>query len=555
MSQDITLFEKNFGKHTAEKRIAQNNLCVIYTRVSSKDQEDNTSLETQKRYCIEYADRQKLIVVEFFGGKHESATTEERKEFQRMLSFVKKRKISNIVVYKVDRFSRSGAGGISLAEELKKRGHAIHSVTQPGDSFTPAGGLNQNLQFLFSHYENEVRKERCMNGVKEHLEKGFWMGTVPLGYTQVGFKKKQKFEINEKGMLIRKAFHWKAEGYTSISIIDRLKSLGLTMHPQHLSRIFRNPFYCGLIAHSALKGKIVEGNHPPLISREIFLKANEILSGNAKGYSHNKNEDHVKNIPLRRFIICDECGRPLTGYLVRRKNLYYYKCNNRHCKCNRSAKAMNEKFKELLGGYALDPRFIDPAKESLGLRIKELCKDRFQEQDLARKQLKEVNKKIEKIEERFVLGEIDEELYQKYVPKYREERDSIAEELGQGALNLSNLEKTVEKAISISSNLLETWDLADSTGKEKLQYLVFPDGIHYNRKNDDYRTTRVNSIFDLTSRISGSCKGIKKGISDLGSQKSPSVPKEGVEPSLPKEHEFESCASTNSATLASDYPV
>ncbi|MCG8318781.1 MAG: recombinase family protein, partial [Cytophagales bacterium] len=135
-TDNLEIFEANFGKKNLTKRKIQNNLCVIYTRVSSKDQEDNTSLESQRRYCEDYAERKKLLVVEYFGGTHESAKTDERKELKRMLQFVKRKKISNILVFKVDRFSRSGAGGISLAEELRQGGHAIHSVTEPGDSFT-----------------------------------------------------------------------------------------------------------------------------------------------------------------------------------------------------------------------------------------------------------------------------------------------------------------------------------------------------------------------------------------------------------------------------------
>lgn len=97
--------------------------CVIYTRVSSKEQMDtNQSLEWQKKYCDEYAIKNKLNVLGYFGGTYESAKSDERKEFNRMLKFVKtsKQKVSYILVYSLDRFSRTGDSAIYISSELKK---------------------------------------------------------------------------------------------------------------------------------------------------------------------------------------------------------------------------------------------------------------------------------------------------------------------------------------------------------------------------------------------------------------------------------------------------
>jgi site-specific DNA recombinase len=87
---------------------------VIYTRVSTKEQaENNLSLETQKKYCEAFTQKQNYNVVACFGGTYESAKTDERNEFKKMIAFVKrsKEKVSFIIVYSVDRFSRSGAKG------------------------------------------------------------------------------------------------------------------------------------------------------------------------------------------------------------------------------------------------------------------------------------------------------------------------------------------------------------------------------------------------------------------------------------------------------------
>ena len=108
-----------FGKK--EVKQSTSNLAVMYTRVSGKGQFDkNESLETQSKSIEEYAKRNNLTIVSAFGDTYESAKTDARKEFQRMLSFVNtsKGKISTILVYKMTRFSRTGGKAISIADFL-----------------------------------------------------------------------------------------------------------------------------------------------------------------------------------------------------------------------------------------------------------------------------------------------------------------------------------------------------------------------------------------------------------------------------------------------------
>ena len=114
---------ESFARGKKEQFVKTNN-CVIYTRVSTKEQADNNfSLETQKKACVQYAEKNQYNIQGYFGGTYESAKTDERKEFNKMLSFVKreKEKISVIFVYSVDRFSRSGTNAMYIADTLKKK--------------------------------------------------------------------------------------------------------------------------------------------------------------------------------------------------------------------------------------------------------------------------------------------------------------------------------------------------------------------------------------------------------------------------------------------------
>lgn len=124
--------------------------------------------------------------------------------------------------------------------------------------------------------------------------------------------------VNEIGKLLQKAFHWRAfENVTTEECQLRLKALGLNIYHQKLTKIFKNPFYCGLIVHTALEGKVIEGIQEKLISREIFLKVNDLLNEHNHGYSLNRENEKA---PLKNFIKCEHCSRNMAGYIVKRKN-------------------------------------------------------------------------------------------------------------------------------------------------------------------------------------------------------------------------------------------
>jgi len=134
---------QQFARFSDTPIVRDVNECVAYTRVSSKEQQDKTlSLSFQKKYIIEYADRNKLNIREYFGGKFESAKTDGRKEFLRMLNYIrsKKGKIKYILVYTTSRFSRTGGDAIKLAKDLREKyGVHILAVTQPTDTFNVSG--------------------------------------------------------------------------------------------------------------------------------------------------------------------------------------------------------------------------------------------------------------------------------------------------------------------------------------------------------------------------------------------------------------------------------
>ncbi len=523
-----------FAKGAKKVSKTSSSNCVIYTRVSSKEQADNNqSLDTQLKYCQLFADKNSYNTLGSFGGTYESAKNDERKEFNKMLSFVKrsKEKIDYIVVYHVDRFSRSGANAIYITSELKKQGISVISVTQPTDSNTASGSLQQNIQFIFSQYDNDTRREKCMAGTRERLLQGYWVGPAPIGYEQFRKGKEQHITVTDKGKLLKKAFVWKAEqGLTNTEILIRLKSLGLTITKQRISDIFRNPFYCGLVVHKSLEGEVVEGKHEKLISKELFLKANDVLTSAWHKSKHNKDNP---NIPLKRFVRCSKCGSPFAGYIVKKKNLHYYKCNTTGCHCNSSAKFMHGLFENLLDRYTLkiDEDKISLFKDILTEVFYEMNKSSAENGVALAKQIQEVDDKLELLQEKFILGDLDKTVYEKFNQKYKEEKALINDQLSKSGINLSNLSNYIETAIIFACKINKMWELGDYQLKEKLQYAMFPDGILYDKENSAYLTPRVNYVIELISSLSTKFLETKKRQETINSVLSPLVERKGFEPS------------------------
>lgn len=382
MKRDLSIF-RQFAKFDIETSTTEMWYCVIYTRVSTKEQaENNYSLETQLKYCKEYAAKKGLIVLEYFGGTYESAKSDERKECQRMLTFVKKskQKVHRIIVYDYTRFSRSGANAIYIAKGLKEKDIYVDSVKQPTDTTTVSGQFMQGVNFLVAEMENETRRQRMMDGTRQALLNGKWPHSPPVGYTVIREDGKREIIINKTGKLIRKAFLWKAEeGCENTEIIKWLKALGFQVYKQRLTKIFNNPFYCGLMVHRSLGGEVVPGTHPALISEEVFLKVNGILKAKRNKGLHSKEWPET---PLRRFMICECCGKFLTSYkratktkkLATRKErakytyarpYHYYKCPTPGCRVNVRAETLHEAFMEVLHALTVEEKFSKVAKAVL----------------------------------------------------------------------------------------------------------------------------------------------------------------------------------------------
>jgi site-specific DNA recombinase len=508
---------------------------VVYTRVSSQEQaENNSSLEVQMKLCKEYAKRENIVIKEYFGGSYESAKTDGRKEFQRMLGYAKKDKdVSFIIIYSYDRFSRTGPAAAKLSGELFSLGIVVKSVTQNIDNSTPTGQLQENFVHLFNHYDNQQRASRTKINTREIMLKGYWPYHTPLGYQNLKVKHRacdHQYVITEQGKWLKKAFQLKSEGVlTNQEIIEQIKQGGINLNEKNFRWVISNPFYAGYVTGNLINGKLVKGRHPALIDLETFLKANDLLnSAPTVGIAKKRC---IEELPLKVFARDEISGCQLTGY--QKKGHWYYKARNRGVKVNINANKLNIYFTDVLKNFEYDREYKEKLKKAISDKLRKRLENSFKDGIRLKKRVTEIENQVEALEERYVKGVLEKRLFDKYATKYSEDIGLLKLEMEKTSFDSSNLEKIVEKGVSIAENISRMWVSADFRQKQKLQYLVFPKGILYNKENDAVRTEKVNAIFAEIRLLAEVLEKKKKGNLEKDCLKSDSVPGTGFEPAQP----------------------
>ena len=525
---------KRKKRTTNDRTSGDKKVAVIWTRVSTKEQADNNlSLDTQEKACRDYAARNGIEVDCLMGGTNESAK-EEGKLFREMVTYVAKhRRINTIVVYSLDRFSRAGEQAMITVGYLKSKGIMVESVTQPIDANNPAGEFMQKMLFLFNQFENNLRKDKCVAGMQECLEKGDWYSQPPLGYSiDRTSAVKHTLVIDEAGKMLGQAFRWKAyEGLHNHEIVKRLKAEGFPkpIYPQRLSEIFHNPFYCGKIRHDFLgknpdgTDKIVQGNHPAIVDEATWKLVNEAESH--IGYSH---ATIVEGAPLKKHVICPVCGHFMTGY--KSKGNWYYKCNTDGCKCNKRADVMHEKYCEVLEGYAIPKELRSIVVEEAGrvLRIGE--ENQIEQMRIVKARITKLNTQLKEVVIKHSLNDLPDEDYQ-ITKEYLTKQISEAEaQLKDAENNSSNYSNSVESVVAIACALKGLWSNGDFEMRQEVQKMVFPEGIVWDRENCNYLTPKENLALVEFRSISDSYKNSNIKKQDKSFDLSCVVAEAGLEP-------------------------
>ena len=154
---------------------------------------------------------------------------------------------------------------------------------------------------------------------------------------------------------------------------------------------------------------MIEGKHPKLVSEKDWLKVNDLMTNNHRLQTKNTNLEYI---PLKVFMKCEKTGDPLTGYLVKKKGIWYYKSRSKGTKLNVNANKLNNTFAKHLKNYELRDGLEKPFKQLVTYAFSKYHSNKHFDLKQLSAQKKKVEDQLEKLEERFAIGEIGQDIYQ-----------------------------------------------------------------------------------------------------------------------------------------------
>src|SRR3984893_13356520 len=313
--------------------------CAIYTRKSSEEglEQEFNSLQAQCEACEAYIRSQRhegwILARTRYDDGGFSGGNMERPALQRLLLDIREGRIDIIVVYKVDRLTRSLADLARLVEIFDAQGVSFVSVTQQFNTTSSMGRLTLNVLLSFAQFEREVTGERIRDKIAASKRKGMWMGgNVPLGYDasertlivnpveaqtvrclfalyrELGCVRRVKAEADRLGL--------STKCRTTASGIERG---GKPFSRGHIYNLLSNPIYIGEIAH---KGQLYPAQHPALIDPYTWTAVRDQLATNARDH---RRKAHATEPSLLAGVLIDVRGERLTAsHAVKKGRRYRY---------------------------------------------------------------------------------------------------------------------------------------------------------------------------------------------------------------------------------------
>ncbi|WP_375267110.1 recombinase family protein, partial [Planktotalea sp.] len=296
--------------------------CAIYTRKSSEDglEQEFNSLDAQREACAAYIASQKhegwVLLSEHYEDGGLSGGSLERPALRQLLQDIADGRVDQIVVYKIDRLTRSLADFSKIVDTLDVAEASFVSVTQSFNTATSMGRLTLNMLLSFAQFEREVTAERIRDKIAASKRRGLWMGgLVPLGYDADG----RTLKINEaEAATVRRLYDLYQEHGAVRKVKTAADELGLRSKQRckasgkrtggvpfdrgHIHQILTNPLYAGRIKHKTL---VHEGQHEAIITPERWDRIQTMLQD---GASKNRARKTAKQSSLLCGKIYDETG-------------------------------------------------------------------------------------------------------------------------------------------------------------------------------------------------------------------------------------------------------
>lgn len=472
--------------------IIQKKRAVIYCRVSTKEQvEEGNSLVTQEKNCREYAQKNGYEIVEIFIEEGESAKTADRTELKKLMGFcaVKKNKITAVISYKIDRISRNTDDYSQIRIFLKRYGVEIKSTTEFFED-NPAGRFMENIIANVAQFDNDVRAERSIGGMRDAVREGRYVWMAPFGYSNIKVNGKATIAPNKLAPIVKKAFEEVAlNRYPADEIRKKLIAQGFVnpsgspISRSHFYHILKHELYQGWISKFGERHK---GDFEPIVSEELFNQVQHVLSGKHIKYKHYLKES--PDFPLKRFIT-HPSGKMLTGCWSqgRKKKYPYYLMHGQNINIGKDT--LEAAFKNWLNRFKIDITHFEKLQGLVKTHLEKGVNDKKVEVERLQKKVSELKAKQYLLIEKNMEGIISNELCKEKIAQIDTELYQINKCISDLPNTTINHTKLLSVIRSTLNNPGEVWGKAEIKSKIKLQWFYFPHGLEFDGTQS--RTTKI----------------------------------------------------------------
>lgn len=491
---------------------------VIYCRVSSKSQLKGDGLNSQEHRCRTFAEQQGYEVEAVFpdsrSGQGDFMT---RPGMVALLSYLDAQKHKDYVVIFDDlkRFSRDTEFHLKLRRILRLRNATVECLNFRFED-TPEGEFFETIVAAQAKLDAQQNARQSRQKSEARLNRGFWVFKAPVGYKYVPAKEGGKVLVRDEPVasILTSAMKAYASGHfrAVTEVIRHLESIpqfpkdtpSHGIRSQTMIRILRNPLYAGIVEAPTWGIGPVEGQHPPLISKQIHARILERM--NERGFAIARKDTNA-DFPLRGAVACASCGKPLTGGWAngKRKKYPYYWCSNR--KCSQSSKTIprakiESQFVDLLDN--LTPS--ETAVRILHDMLQQLCEAYARGSEAQRveflAQAKELEKETDALLQRVVRASSPTlvEAYEERIEELQKEKMVLEEKASQSTILQLPFERVFEHSLDFLFSLKNCWNSGGLELRRLVLRLTFSDHLKY-RRGEDFEHPEPSIIFKIMKHV------------------------------------------------------
>lgn len=469
---------------------------IGYIRISTVDQ-STYSLEFQEAAVRKYCTDNNLNLLAIFKDNGESSYTFDRPDWKALEAFIKKNKqVTHLIIYDHDRFSRNLAEALLKIKELQdKFGIKVLATTDriDTDMADPSTYIMRAFRYMIAESELLRIRERIKAGIMHAFMNGYFPNLAPYGYKNSRTEDKKPALIidPEKARIVKEIFRLRLQGKSPEAIRAAVRPMGFNRSGNDaIQRILANPVYAGLIKVPAYKNRpeyLTKGKHKAIIPENDYW---EVQTGRKPIAIQNKDE-----VPLRGVLKC-WCGKPVTaGNSKGRKKYYWYYLCSTH-RQSLSAEKLHNQLNEILSKLSFSPDDVAWFRERFTYEIAAMLQHRAEELGATERDLKAINAKIAKTEERYLSNQnISPETFQKVIGEMKVQKNEIEKRKLQLSATSADYMKVLESVLPKLADLSQAYNSMSLETKQRFLRVFFGDSLSYS--NGSYRTAFIHPLIEL----------------------------------------------------------